>query len=34
MALIVKDKDVVVPGEILADDLGFIPGFGREVARW
>ena len=28
MALIVKDKDVVVPGEILADDLGFIPGYG------
>ena len=28
MALLVNDKDVVVPGEVLADDLGFIPGFG------
>ena len=28
MGLLVKDKEVVVPGEILADDLGFIPGYG------
>ena len=28
MSLLVKDKDVVVPGEVLADDLGFIPGYG------
>lgn len=28
MALLVNDKDVVVPGEVLADDLGYIPGFG------
>jgi len=28
MGLLVKDKQVVVPGDVLADDLGFIPGFG------
>lgn len=28
MALLVKDKDVVVPGDTLADDLGYIPGHG------
>jgi len=28
MVLIAKDKQVVAPGDILADDLGFIPGFG------
>jgi exosome complex component RRP4 len=28
MGLLVKDKQVVVPGDTLADDLGFIPGFG------
>jgi exosome complex component RRP4 len=28
MSLLVKDKQVVVPGDVLADDLGFIPGFG------
>jgi exosome complex component RRP4 len=28
MALIAKDKQVVVPGDILADDLGYIPSFG------
>ncbi len=28
MSLLVKDKEVVVPGDVLADDLGFIPGFG------
>ncbi len=28
MGLLIKDKQVVVPGEVLADDLGFIPGFG------
>lgn len=28
MGLLVKDKTVVVPGEVLADDLGFIPGHG------
>ncbi|GIU69891.1 MAG: hypothetical protein KatS3mg002_1127 [Candidatus Woesearchaeota archaeon] len=28
MVLLVEDKAVVVPGEILADDLGFIPGQG------
>jgi len=28
MVLLVKDKDVVVPGEVLADDLGFIPSYG------
>lgn len=24
----VKDKDIVVPGEVLAEGLGFLPGFG------
>lgn len=28
MGVLVKDKTVVVPGEVLADDLGFIPGHG------
>jgi len=28
MGLLVKDKQVAVPGDVLADDLGFIPGFG------
>ena len=28
MGLLIKDKTVVVPGEVLADDLGFIPGHG------
>jgi exosome complex component RRP4 len=28
MVILVKDKEVVVPGEILADDLGYIPGYG------
>ncbi|HIH31543.1 TPA: KH domain-containing protein [Candidatus Woesearchaeota archaeon] len=28
MSILVKDKEVVVPGEALADDLGFIPGYG------
>ena len=28
MGLLVKDKQVVVPGDVLADDIGFIPGFG------
>jgi len=28
MGLLAKDKQVAVPGDILADDLGFIPGFG------
>ena len=28
MVLLTKDKDVVVPGEVLADDLGYIPGYG------
>jgi exosome complex component RRP4 len=28
MVLLAKDKEVVVPGEVLADDLGFIPGYG------
>jgi len=28
MGLLVKDKQVAVPGDVLADDIGFIPGFG------
>ncbi|HGJ63877.1 TPA: RNA-binding protein [bacterium] len=28
MGILVKDKTVVVPGEVLADDLGFVPGHG------
>src|SRR3989344_1890614 len=28
MGLLIKDKTVAVPGEVLADDIGFIPGFG------
>jgi exosome complex component RRP4 len=28
MGLLIRDKQVVVPGDVLADDLGFIPGFG------
>jgi exosome complex component RRP4 len=33
MGLLVNDKDVVVPGEVLADDLGFIPGFGTHRSQ-
>jgi exosome complex component RRP4 len=28
MSLLVKEKEVVVPGEVLADDIGYIPGYG------